>query len=162
MFIHFITFRNKQFFACIYNVRCFPNYCSKRCLHWIIQSVIFITLLCIDYWKIWRKNKLYIFIIEQLLHLAVIILLCLFLTNQFVVTYGGIANLLHNDKLWILLSGYLLVLKPSSIRLFFLPNDYELIVYQNNCFQNIEQWIESLEQVLILTFMLIGKIEAKK
>lgn len=126
---------------------------------WIILPVIFLTHLTIDYWKVNRINKLIIFIADQILHLLVIFLLWLFITDQFVAVGTGICDLLRYNTFWILLIGYLSILKPTSMLLGLFTRRWRTDNAAALSLQNAGQWIGYLERILILTFIFIGKIE---
>lgn len=128
--------------------------------YWLIIPVIFITHLVIDFWKINQKEKLQTFIIDQTLHIIVLFLLWMVITKQYAVVGDTLKWLITCDKCWIYLIGYLLILKPASIFLGLFTKRWRDKGNVSESLQNAGQWIGYLERILILTFILISKIDA--
>lgn len=128
--------------------------------YWEILPIIFGTHLMIDYWKISRRNKLQAFVVDQFLHFAVIGITWLYLTGQFTLVGEVIYPLLKCTRCWAVLIGYLLILKPSSIFLGLFTQRWRTEGGALDSLQNAGQWIGYLERILIVTFILIGRIEA--
>lgn len=127
---------------------------------WFIIPVIFITHFAIDLWKITQKEKLYSFIIDQVLHILVLCSLWMVITKQYAAVGDILQNIMKCDKCWIYLIGYLLILKPASIFLGLFTKRWREKGNVSESLQNAGQWIGYLERILIITFILIGKIEA--
>lgn len=127
---------------------------------WIILPVIFLTHISIDFWKITNKDKLSSFMIDQILHLTVIFLLWIYITKQFCMISESLSMISQDNKYWKILIGYLIILKPASIFLGLFTNRWRTHDTASDSLQKAGQWIGYLERILILSFILIGKIEA--
>lgn len=127
--------------------------------YWEILPIIFGTHLAIDYWKIRQRYRLQAFIIDQLLHFSVIVITWLYLTSQFSVVGESIYSLLGCTRCWAILIAYLLILKPSAIFLGLFTQRWRTEGGASGSLQNAGQWIGYLERILILTFILMGRIE---
>lgn len=127
---------------------------------WFIIPIILVTHFVIDYWKITYKERLSSFIFDQILHIIVLFILWIAITGQYSMIGKSCQALMKCNKCWIILIGYLLVLKPASIFLGLFTRRWSLGGNVSESLQNAGQWIGYLERILILTFILIGQIEA--
>jgi len=127
---------------------------------WYILPIIFISHLLIDLWKTNQKDGLNSFVIDQSLHLLVIISLWLTLTGQFNQLADSLMYLLKNEQFWVIAIAYLLILKPSSIFLSLFTKRWRMNHEIMNNLQNAGCWIGYLERIMILTFVLMNQIEA--
>ncbi len=82
------------------------------------------------------------------------------ITKQYAVVGDILQSIMKCDKCWIYLIGYLLILKPASIFLGLFTKRWREKGNVSESLQNTGQWIGYLERILIITFILIGKIEA--
>lgn len=126
---------------------------------WYILPVIFVTHFIIDYWKVSRDKNLISFIIDQGLHLLVILTLWFFMVDSYPDIVILLEHLLQCERFWIILIGFLVILKPTSLMLGLFTARWRANNAASQSLQNAGKWIGYLERVLILTFILIGKIE---
>lgn len=83
--------------------------------NWIIPMVIFVSHYTIDIIKVYLKEKFIYFILDQLAHVMVIILLWLTIEHRWNEITPWL-NAVSNDKnIWILASGYIFVSWPLGI-----------------------------------------------
>ena len=138
---------------------------------WLIPVIIFTSHLLIDWGKSMIKNSSLCFIIDQCLHLFVIIVLWLFLSEQFLLFADYITMALSNTNIWMIITAYLFVLKPSSVLISLSIKRWTpdiktetkgegIAIEANDSLQKAGQWIGYLERTLILTFMLVNQIAA--
>lgn len=125
----------------------------------MIPSVIFISHLSIDWVKLrYTKEGVKGFIFDQALHLAVILALSF---NKTITTPTSLLvaiNQILKPQNILLLCGYLLMLKPSSIFLSLLLKQWNVKI-KNQSLPNAGKWIGYLERILILTFVLTNNFE---
>ena len=118
---------------------------------------MFFTHYLIDYVKsAIGSGSLWMFITDQLLHLAVICGLWVWLTDASLCID---ASWLSDYRIWIVALCYLLALKPASILLGTFIAKWTPANNEKNSLPNAGAWIGYLERVLILTFMLVGCME---
>lgn len=150
---------------CLYHlihsfIQAVAAYVIVGCWHcWYILPVIFVTHFLIDYWKVYRGNTLVSFVVDQFLHLVVIFLLWMIITKDYLLIPNLLEWLLQNDLFWIILIGYMIILKPTSLILGLFTARWRVYDTVSQSLQNAGKWIGYLERVLIMTFILIGKIE---
>lgn len=124
---------------------------------WLIPVVVFITHYLIDYLKSCVNNKSTgVFIIDQLAHVVVIVLLWAWITGSPLCLCG---DWLSDYRIWVIVGCYLLALKPSSILLGTFIAKWTPEENEKNSLPNAGAWIGYLERMLILTFMLTDCME---
>lgn len=129
--------------------------------NWIIPLVIFISHTLIDYIKVeYMKKNATSFIIDQLVHMAVIVVLWLSLFNHDGVSCQELLKTKwDNLNIWTVVTAYLLVLKPTSVFLSLFINRWTLSETEQKSLPNAGEWIGYFERILILTFILTGNAE---
>lgn len=126
---------------------------------WYIPLLIGITHYGIDLWKSRQKESIAYFIVDQLMHFVVIIILWLFVTQQGVIAWGEVKSLFENQVFWVYLASFILILKPTSIFLYIATQKWEEGRGKDGL-TDAGQWIGYLERTLILIFMCISVYEA--
>lgn len=124
---------------------------------WQIPVIVFFTHYLIDYAKsAIGSGSLWMFITDQLLHLAIICGLWVWLTDTDMCIS---AEWFSDYRVWIVALCYMLALKPASILLGTFIAKWTPSNNDKNSLPNAGAWIGYLERVLILTFMLVGCME---
>lgn len=136
-------------------------YCLVGCWKawYIIPPVVGISHFFIDWWKSKKKESFFYFIIDQALHLIMILFLWLFISGQTGMMCEVFYKLLVNQSFWACLLGFVIVLKPTSVLLNIVTRKWE-DERGINGLENAGQWIGYLERILILVFMLLSVYEA--
>ncbi len=126
---------------------------------WYIPLLIGVTHYGIDLWKSKQKESIAYFIVDQLMHLVVIIVLWLFATQQVAIAWEEMKNLLETQAFWMYLAGFILILKPTSVFLYVSTRKWEEGRGKDGL-TDAGQWIGYLERILILIFMCLSVYEA--
>ena len=126
--------------------------------NWIVPLVIFIFHTLMDYIKVeYMKKDAVSFIIDQVVHIAVIVILWLLLFD-----HGGIfcqeffKTEWNSPNFWAVVIAYLLVLKPTSLILSLFIKRWVPSATVGKSLPNAGKWIGYFERILILTFILTG------
>ena len=130
--------------------------------HWQLPLFIMVTHFLIDWWKSTQRNCTRSFIIDQVLHVLMLVIGWLAYTG---LSFGGsvlwIETLLNTPAFWIITCSYLLVLRPVGFLIGKATNSWreelEEISSTFSGLNNAGTWIGYLERVIILTFLLIGQ-----
>jgi hypothetical protein len=128
---------------------------------WEIFVIITGSHFIIDLWKSYQPNKVRYFLIDQGLHLLVILILWLFIFNKWEAAVQLITSALNNIKLLVIIIGYVGVAWPLGILIGIATEKW-----RNEADVNREglakagMWIGLLERFLILTFILIDQFTA--
>lgn len=129
--------------------------------NWIIPLAIFVSHALVDYIKVeYMKKDAASFIIDQLVHIAVIVVLwlsvfdhsCDFCQEFFKTEWNSL-------NIWAVVTAYLLILKPTSVFLSLFIKRWTPSATVEKSLPNAGKWIGYFERILILTFILTGTAE---
>lgn len=134
--------------------------------NWIIPVVIFVTHFMIDFAKvICTKDTITAFLVDQGMHVAVIVLLWVSLFTQPEV-FESLTQFFLNPTFWVVTMAYLVVLQPSSVLLSkfikkWMPISVEADVKERDekTLPMAGKWIGYFERILILTFIFLNQYE---
>jgi hypothetical protein len=128
--------------------------------YWIIALVIFITHLLIDGWKSYQKESIKYFLIDQAIHIAVIIL-CWYFTF---LNWQNITFALHqiniNKKFWSLSIAFIFLTMPVSILIGQLTKQWREKITDSESLANAGKWIGMIERTIILILILKNQYDA--
>lgn len=154
--------RNKHVYQLLHGlIHALTSYLFVADWHnWIIPLVIFVSHTLIDYVKVeYMKKTITSFVIDQLVHIAVIVALWLSVSCH----TGFFLSFLHtawgSPDLWALATAYALMLKPTSVFLGLFIKRWNLSETLTESLPNAGKWIGYFERLLILTFILAGYAE---
>ncbi len=126
-----------------------------------LPLLIIITHAIIDGWKSYQKSNTIYFLIDQLLHLLVIVFAWITIIGAWDETWLGLVTLINNPKFLIILSGYILIARPLGILIGTATEKWRLDADINKeGLAKAGLWIGLLERFLILTFILIDQYTA--
>ncbi|RFM29004.1 DUF3307 domain-containing protein [Deminuibacter soli] len=131
---------------------------------WAIPLIIFVTHYLIDLWKLYRKDNLLYFVLDQAAHIAVLIAVwCIFYQP------GGWwqhlrTAILQSRQGWLIASGYIIIIFPLSYILGYATQRWRQEAEDNFARTSISlsaagKWIGIFERVLVFTFVLINHFE---
>lgn len=122
--------------------------------YWIIAFIIFITHTLIDGWKSYHPQTVRYFVIDQSLHLLVI-LICWFCTFYSFTDLGlWVKEISNNNGFWVLITAYLFLSFPTGILVGQMTKKWSDQLPRSTGLANAGKWIGILERILILTFIL--------
>ena len=129
--------------------------------NWMIPVVIFSSHFLIDFLKLkCMRNDLSAFVIDQFLHLLVILVLWGCLADGYKGVGQSLSDIMLTREFWMIGIGYLLILRPSSIFLNLFIKRWTPADLSLKSLPNAGTWIGYLERILILTFILTKHMEA--
>ena len=122
--------------------------------HWIVALVIFITHLIIDGWKSYRKPTLFYFVVDQLLHVAVIFV-CWYVTFLSLAKVGIAWKLLNeNITIWKTATAFVFVTMPAGILIGQFTKQWQDKIENADSLANAGKWIGVIERIIVLIFVL--------
>lgn len=133
---------------------------------WYIPVVIFVSHFAIDYWYKKDKDGLVPFIVDQALHLFIILMLSICTTVGIKIWTEGMTFALESDSVWSVIIAYLLVTQPASVLIAKFIKKWEPIAKEKSNanltkeetgMEQAGRWIGYLERILILTFILVNQ-----
>jgi hypothetical protein len=129
--------------------------------NWWLPLVIMVTHFFIDLWKLNRPENVRYFIIDQLLHILVIIIAWAALFYDLHTVWCYVLQLLQNTKLWLIITGYILVTWPLGILIGIATDKWRIAAeVSKDGLQKAGVWIGFFERLLILTFILSNQFAA--
>lgn len=129
--------------------------------NWWLPLVIMVTHFFIDLWKLNRPENVRYFVIDQLLHVLVIIIVWASLFYDLHTVQCYFAQLVQNTKLWLIITGYILVTWPLGIIVGIATDKWRIAAeVSKDGLQKAGVWIGFFERLLILTFILSNQFAA--
>ncbi|WMW24989.1 DUF3307 domain-containing protein [Methanolobus sediminis] len=121
-----------------------------------------ISHIVIDGFKSTRKDNLTWFILDQLAHLLIIVVVWAMISGPGNIVSGISFVQLNNTGIWLLLLSYVIVIWPSGILIgkFTEPWHHDKDGEEGEGLFNAGLWIGRLERFLLLTFVLLEQYQA--
>jgi hypothetical protein len=129
--------------------------------NWYVPLIVFVTHLAIDYWKSTATNTFTNFIIDQALHIAVLVgVWMLFYLDMPEIT-GWMKLKLGGTHFWILTIAYYFVIGPLGIAIGKATGKWQKAAgMDKDGLDKAGMWIGRSERVLVLTFIIAGQFTA--
>jgi hypothetical protein len=132
---------------------------------WLIPIIISVSHFFIDLWKLHQKSdSLGYFLVDQLLHLLVLLGAWLYLTENISEIIPFIASIFTSPKILTLILGYLLVIFPIGFIIGKATQRWqEEIAGDEGAFPSLKKagrYIGIFERILVLTFILTNNFSA--
>jgi len=130
--------------------------------NWYLPLIIMVTHYLIDLWKLRRENNILYFMLDQLLHISVILMLWCSMVFSFDAFKYWIASGFNNYKIWLVLLGIVIVVFPAQYIIMYATKKWSdsLIVIEGDTLKDAGKWIGILERLLILLFVFMNRYEA--
>lgn len=126
---------------------------------WFIPIVILISHFIIDSIKYSKKNTgIVSFLIDQLIHISIIVIMWWLIYGNSSEICGWFSTV-DTTKMWVIITAYILMLKPSSVTLSLFLKQWTPSSDNSHSLPKAGQWIGYLERILTLTFILTGSLE---
>ncbi len=127
---------------------------------WLIALIITVTHIVIDGLKSYQKDNLTYFVIDQVLHILVIVLVWHnMMMGKDSISPSDVAAMWDNDW-WYVLFGYILVTFPVGYFIGFATRKWSKDLGDDDGLDNAGKWIGIAERFIILTFILFEQYEA--
>jgi len=126
--------------------------------YWLVALTILITHFLIDGWKSYRPQRIRYFIIDQILHMVVIVG-CWMVLFQNWNLLGELRRRLSSDEHgWIILAAFVFVTTPAGIMIGQLTGQWsKKIDDPEETLANAGKWIGIAERVIVLIFVLLNQ-----
>lgn len=129
----------------------------------LIPIIIAISHIIIDGWKSYKPATSRYFIIDQFLHIIIILLVWNIYFNTNYKPEQIFIYLFNDIKFWIIVSGYMLALWPIAFLISFATKQWREQIEQKDRIKSLGdagKWIGRIERFLIVTFVLLGRFDA--
>ncbi|MCF4101689.1 DUF3307 domain-containing protein [Gillisia sp. M10.2A] len=131
---------------------------------WYVALIISATHYLIDLWKLYQlKDNLKYFLLDQLFHIAVIVLLWLFLINGFNKILPFLIDVFNSTKFLIVIISYLFVAFPVGFLIGKATLRWQVEIentHKKNSLDAAGRYIGIFERILVLTFILTNNFSA--
>lgn len=122
--------------------------------YWPTVLVILISHTLIDGWKSWRPQTITWFLIDQVLHILVILLCWYFTFYDWNSLQAAAKTLGENYHFWIITTAFVFMSFPAGIMIGQMTRKWSDQLPNGAGLANAGKWIGILERSLILTFLL--------
>jgi hypothetical protein len=129
--------------------------------HWYLPLIIMVSHLLIDIWKSCRAPIFAYFLVDQLLHALVIVIVwtVFYFDTETILTW--IPRYLNSVHFWILIIAYYLVTGPLGIAIGSATAKWQKEAGMDTAgLDKAGMWIGRCERVLVLTFIIINQYTA--
>lgn len=131
---------------------------------WWMAMIITVTHYFIDLWKLYQgTDSLKYFLLDQLFHLIVLLIIWITLTDNFSEVIPTITELMQNSQVLIYLIGYLLVIFPVGFIIGKATQRWQEEIRVEDGLKSLEKagrYIGIFERILVLTFILTDNFSA--
>lgn len=136
---------------------------SMQWNNWLAPTLILTSHLIIDIWKLYQKNNLLTFLIDQFLHFACLIGIWAIYNDTKEIT-SPLQQLQQSPSFWILITGYAIIIWPLSMMLGLATQKWrtqiqDQLTSQQNSLAEAGRWIGIFERVMVFTFILTNHFE---
>jgi len=128
--------------------------------YWPVAAIIFLTHVLIDGWKSYQRQTIVYFIIDQLLHLIVIVGCWYFFFGDRTYVTDVIRNIYLNRHAWILVTGFIFLTTPAGILIGQLTRIWREKISNPGSLENAGKWIGIIERLIVFIFVLLGQYAA--
>jgi len=129
--------------------------------YWYLPLIVMVSHLAIDIWKSHRSDAFIYFIIDQILHLFVIVIVWLVFYYTYDVVYSHAVKYLNSVHFWILIIAYYAVTAPLGIAIGNATNKWQKAAGMDKAgLDKAGMWIGRCERVLVLTFIITNQYTA--
>ena len=120
---------------------------------WPVALVIFFTHLLIDGWKSFQADNIKYFLIDQFLHLLVI-LICWYVVFLNPDTIRAAWQFINTKNHWMLLTAFVFVSQPAAILIGQLTKKWRAQIPGGDSLGNAGKWIGIIERIIILALVI--------
>lgn len=124
---------------------------------------VMVTHVIIDIWKSYQKDNTRNFVIDQLLHLAIILTAWIFYAGVAASTYQFFQEIFSNLKGWAIVMTYIIVIWPTGYLVAKSTARWREEIHINKeevkGLNDAGKWIGRIERFLIITFILFSRYE---
>jgi hypothetical protein len=131
---------------------------------WLAPVIITVTHFFIDLWKLYQQSdSLKFFLWDQFMHLFVLAIVWLFITQNFAEIIPFIATILGSKSFLIYLTGYLIVIFPIGFIIGKATQRWQKEIKKEDGIKSLEKagrYIGIFERILVLTFIMTDNFSA--
>ena len=124
-----------------------------------ILIIIFLTHLLIDIWKVYQKSTIKNFIIDQGLHVLILVVIWVFYFGSELEQMSTFILEQDFNKIWLVIFAYIFLIWPTGYIIGGITKKWQKEI-DNDGLDKAGMWIGQLERILTLTFILLAQFQA--
>ncbi|MEP6926978.1 MAG: DUF3307 domain-containing protein [Ginsengibacter sp.] len=128
--------------------------------YWAVALVIMISHILIDGWKSYRKENLFYFITDQLLHLLIILSCWIYIFFDWADVIQKWQEINTNAVFWKIATGIIFLTMPAGILIGKMTKHWRENIADAESLENAGKWIGIAERIIILIFVLNNQYSA--
>lgn len=128
--------------------------------YWIVIIIIFATHTLIDGWKSYMEDKPKYFLLDQLLHIMVILACWYFTFYKFSDIDSNWQNIKNDAPLWLKITAFTFLTWPASFLIGQLTTSWRKNLDDSKTLENAGKWIGIIERCVVLALILKNQYEA--
>lgn len=128
--------------------------------NFLIPAALIVLHFLTDLWKSYRRDNILVFLSDQLIHFATILIAWYFYVYPEFHTGDFLYELGNNRNFLILITAYIFIIWPSGYMITKFTKHWQDQLGDVKGLQDAGRWIGIFERVLILTFVLVNQYAA--
>jgi len=128
--------------------------------YWLVAIVVLITHTLIDGWKSYQKPTVLYFLIDQFLHLLVIIGCWYFSFIKWQQVMDALLQLNQQPAFWKTITAFIFLTTPTGILIGQFTSSWRNKIADAESLANAGKWIGIIERMVILIFVMQGQYSA--
>lgn len=128
--------------------------------YWGVALIIMISHILIDGWKSYRKENLFYFITDQLLHFIIIVSCWLYIFSDWTDVTLKWHEINTNAAFWKIATGIIFLTMPAGILIGKMTNHWRENIADAESLDNAGKWIGIAERIIIVIFVLNNEYSA--
>lgn len=124
-----------------------------------VPIIIIISHIITDLWKVYAKENLLNFILDQTYHIMVLLIIWLWFYQVEFESVKAFWSTLNFDKIWLIIFAYVFLIWPSGYIIGGITRKWQEEI-DNDGLGKAGMWVGRLERILTLTFVLLDQYEA--
>ena len=128
--------------------------------YWLVALIIFITHLFIDVWKSYQKSTIQYFLLDQLMHLIVIVACWYFTFITWDTVEHTWQSINSNPGTWKIITAFIFLTSPAGIFIGQFTKRWRVKIDHEESLANAGKWIGMTERIIILVFVLKNQYAA--
>ncbi|WP_407426746.1 DUF3307 domain-containing protein [Arcticibacter sp.] len=129
--------------------------------NWVVPVVIGLSHFSIDLWKSYRPQKMLYFVLDQSMHILVILVTGLLLYPPDPAVSNSLQSIFRNEDYWAIVLALIFLAHPSGIIIGMLTGKWrEQLADTSNSLADAGKWIGILERLIIFVLVVFDQYAA--
>lgn len=129
---------------------------------WWMAIIVAVSHFFIDWWKLTKRESPAVFIADQAMHIAVLVILWFYAQMDGWALVTWVDSVLNNQDMWAVLMGYFLLMWPFSMIIGLATQRWRLDIVshlesQRSSLAEAGKWIGIFERLLVFTFIITNQ-----